>query len=981
MTRYFSGILLLLLAVTGCKKSSDYSLENPYGSKLEVTSDYKKSSFTLPLKSSSSEVVIDKIKVELISLSSGKVINVEASVQFKLGALVCTLRLQRDSTIPDSDYHLRLIHEHPDIPKHNFVVSFRDEMMCGLLSDPDKNYYAGIPGKGTAENPYLLTSENFKTFMYGLFNDVSRGRGLHFKQIVDIKAPETSNSSDGSGYRGEDFAGNYDGGGFTFSFKYTGDRNNSKYTNSGMFATLNSGAKISNLKIVYEINGVNSYAGALAGRSEGSLEIHNVQTEGNIIDANRYAGGLIGAVVGSQGDVLRIENVEFDGSINGTSYLGGLIGAVDGVAVDIKNANSKPYKPVKGNDYVGGLIGSFIGETITISQCALEHSVSQEDEGIVILNASGSKCGGVIGYAKVSQSLNMESVIVDMSVGNFNSPAGVHIGGLLGAMDVRGGKYVNFKNCMVNGFVTGSSYVGGFVGHTYSSGANINFIGRANYMSSNVKGSGNYVGGMFGYAENIIVEPVSEINISTLVKGGERCGGFAGCLLGSKITMNDKFKISSLTNVVGDNSVGGFVGYAGSSDFIGTTVVRFYNDSKIIPSKSSFNKVVYSGKVNSTENNISSSDNAGGFIGYGDKVIINGIVVSASVYGRSCIGGIAGRLSDSKFSDCVSSGEHVQAAGSEAGGVVGYLNSGGMSSVANYTKVKSSGGSVGGVVGAVSSSATTISTVVNMGLVDGAGSAGGVVGSKVKNDQSLKIDGCANYGAIKGNNLENGSMGIGGIIGWVGDRITIEDCANHGPVSSSGNHYKGIGGIAGVLGTDFDPMHPSDSYNNASVLNCINTGTLTGITGASEYIGGIVGFLEEGGGLFDVSLRVDNCLNTANVESDSKANNGGIVGCTSDYNHVYRCLNTGIVRYGNGVVGTHIGTGAADNHDYLYSVKGGNSNENKDYRLTAYITDSNKSNTSTYKGFDFKETWQIGSLNNGYPYLSNCYFQFYVKGE
>lgn len=982
MTRYFSAILLLLMVVTGCKKSSDYSLENPYGSKLEVTSDYKKSSFTLPLKSSSSEVVIDKIKVELVSLSSGKVINVEAGVQFKLGALICSLRLQHDSTIPDSDYQLRLIHEHPDIPKHNFVVSFRDEMMCGLLSDPDKNYYAGLKlGKGTAESPYLIrTSDDFKTFMYGLFNDVSRGRGLYFKQTVDIDAPATSNSSDGVGYRGEDFAGNYDGGGFTFSFEYTGDIHYSKYYHAGMFATLNSGAKISNLKIDYGINGVGCYAGALAGRGEGSIEIHNVKIEGNITNVNEYAGGLIGAVVGSQGDVLRIENVEFKGSIIAEdygSYLGGLIGAVEGVAVDIKNANSKLYQPVKGVSCVGGLIGSFIGETITISQCELKHSVSQEDGGIVILNASDYACGGVIGYAKVSQSLNMESVIVDMSVGNFKYPTGSKIGGLLGAMDVMGGKYVNFKNCMVNGMVSGGSYVGGYVGHTYSTDININFIGRANYMSANVTGSGNFVGGMFGYADYIIVEPVSEINISTLVKGVERCGGFAGSLYGATITMNDKFKISSLTNVVGDNSVGGFVGQAGSSDFKGTTDVTY--NSQTIPSKSSFNKVVYSGKVNSAENNMSNSDDAGGFIGYGEKVNIEGIVVSASVYGRNCIGGIAGRLSDSKIKNCVSSGEHVQSAGSKTGGVVGYLSSGEMTDVINYTKIKSSKGSVGGVVGAVSSTAT-LSTVVNMGLIDGSGSVGGVVGSKAKDNKSFKIKSSANYGVIRGNNLENGSMGIGGIIGWVGDKITIEGCANHSSVSSSGNHYKGIGGIAGVLGTDYEPFHPSDHNNYTTVSDCINTGALTGITNASEYIGGIVGYIEEGISSQQMSMQVENCLNTGNVETDSKSNNGGIVGCTSDYDQVYRCLNTGIVRYGNGVIGTHNGA-AFDKSAYLYSVKGGGSNENKDYRLTAYITASNKSYPETYKGFDFKTKWEIGYHNNGFAYLRNCYFQFIYKGE
>lgn len=984
MTRYFLATLILLIVTSGCEKSSDYSLNNPQGSKLEVTSAYKKSSFTLPLNGNSSEIVIDKIKMELVSLSNDKVITLEASVQFKIGALLCSLYLHPDSTIPDSDYRLRLIHEYPEIPQYHFVVAFRNEMMCGLLSEPTQNFYSGLSGKGTIEEPYIISNSNdFSKFMYGLNKDqINHGRGLYFTQTADIVAPETS-SLDGTGYTGETFAGNYNGNGFSFSFKYTGNNTNNKYINSGMFTILNSGANISNLKITYDINGVYSYAGALAGRSVGSIEVNNLQIEGTIIDANSHAGGLIGAATGSDGDVIRIVNVEFGGAISGKTYLGGLIGATDVVSVDIKNVNSQPYQPVKGTSNVGGLIGSFTGKTITISQCTLKHSVSQEDAGIVCLNASGNNGGGIIGYANITQSFNLESVFVDMSVGNSYSPSGNGTGGLVGNMELYGCKYVNFKNCEVQGVVCGGKYVGGFVGLMKSAGTNINFIGRTNYMFSNVTGSGEFVGGMFGSASHIIVEPVSHIKILSEVKGYSKCGGFSGYLENSGIIVNDKFEIDPLTNIVGSEDVGGFVGYSSVSSFTGKAVVTFNTQS--IPDISSFPRAIFMGKVNSSKNAIVSSKYAGGFIGRGSEVEITGIVVSGSVYGDSYIGGIAGRLDNpKKFRNCVSSGEQVKTTGSYSGGVVGYINSSGkeiqMFNIINYTKVSSSGGSVGGVIGRMSDG-WNLDQLVNMASVEGGGSVGGVVGSKQSEkstNNSHIITSSANYGEIKGNNMESGSMGIGGIIGWLHDKIIIKGCANHGAVSSSGQHYKGIGGIAGVLGVDFDPFHTSDFNNDATVSECINTGKLTGITDASECIGGIIGYMEEGASATDISVRVDNCLNTGNVENNSKADNGGIVGCTSDCNHVYRCLNIGIVRYGNGAIGTH-NSGAFDNHGYLYSIKGSNSSENKDFRLTAYITDSNKSNQSSYKEFDFNKIWDISSLNNGYPYLRNCYFQF-VKG-
>lgn len=183
------------------------------------------------------------------------------------------------------------------------------------------------------------------------------------------------------------------------------------------------------------------------------------------------------------------------------------------------------------------------------------------------------------------------------------------------------------------------------------------------------------------------------------------------------------------------------------------------------------------------------------------------------------------------------------------------------------------------------------STIKNLyvtnGTVNGQDSCGSIVGysyhSTIKNcaNDNVKVTGDTYVGGICGSiysttvtqcrnnapvvcNYERG----GGITGWTKDLSTVSACFNEGSVSTTiGSH---TGGIAG--------------YNNGTLENCLNTGSVSGY----QYVGGICGSN-------NVSGKLDRCIAIGDFGVSNLAGEyvGGICGYNVSTANVYNCVITG----------------------------------------------------------------------------------------
>ena len=132
---------------------------------------------------------------------------------------------------------------------------------------------------------------------------------------------------------------------------------------------------------------------------------------------------------------------------------------------------------------------------------------------------------------------------------------------------------------------------------------------------------------------------------------------------------------------------------------------------------------------------------------------------------------------------------------------------------------------------------------------------------------------------ISGLYINSSSDNYQGLFGYVSGSGKVQNLTVDGTVSGSGNR---VGGVVG--------------YNSGSVINCTNTGSVSG----SEYVGGVVGYNRG---------TVENCYNTGNVSGVGPV--GGVVGSNSGT--VENCYNTDSVSNGTtsgGVVGQNSGSGS-----------------------------------------------------------------------
>lgn len=442
-------------------------------------------------------------------------------------------------------------------------------------------------------------------------------------------------------------------------------------------------------------------------------------------------------------------------------------------------------------------------QSVPIGNSSTKFSGTFDGKNHTISNFKTSgQYSGLFGYVNGAR-------IQNLTVNVTNNAGATSAAGLVGVVNGT----TTIRNCTVNGTISGTHQVGGFVG--FAQGV---------------------------YQDNTLVLPC---NLT-----------IEGCTNNATVTTTSQASDNNRT------SSGGFVGYVNAG---ATVTIKSYIDENGQTKKSTNN-----GKISTT----SSADNkgVGGFVGYSyGKITLTDCVneKNATITGKERVGGLVGYIgkadSDSQKEMVISGCENKATVTSNStndvygiGGIVGY-NSGHKVAITNCINSGAITGTheTAGIIGY--SDHSEISNCTNSGAVSGFATVGGIVG-KMGGGSIVSCKNTATVKASKARDIDgDGNLDgayLGGIAGWIAGNVN--NCYNSGTVTTetSWGYSNIVGGIVGFL------------VNGKTVSYCYNSGTIVG----SSQIGGIIGYLT--GALTTVTYcyhsgRINSVWNENNVAKGS----------------------------------------------------------------------------------------------------------------
>lgn len=970
MNKKFSIFVISIIAfILGACTDDSLYLENESGSTVKDNGHCRITSFEMPHHWKEINSDFNEVDITLISLNSEYKETFKSLVRLHNKKISVNIEIPADKKIHDGTYVMR-----GAIRKKHFearvVVEFKDEMMKSVRLLGSYNGFSN--GDGSEATPYIIASDSdFSTFLNNLSQDTeTSGAGYYFKQTANISIQQQSLIGN-RGFVGKDFAGHYDGGNFTISdLYYSGSFNTDTDTEIGLFKTLKNGASIKCLTVkATSISGVASKGGILAGKATGTVTIDSVTVAGAISLNN--VGNDIGGIIGYAKDAtISITNCHLQIGINyGDEAIGGVIGNAHDSNLNISNIySSKSQFNISGSYFVGGIVGYLYSSSFNISNITLENISDTDNSDLTQISSTtspGGDIGGIAGritYAKPNSEIS--NAIVRCPIGAASDDAKTYrVGGIVGSY-LCDGQTLTLNKCQASGFVRGYTDIGGLIGHCdYTP---ILVIGDKcavevqKTAAVGISGTEN-VGGLIGYMKSTNISFTGESRMSANISGTKNVGGAVGYIEKTTVDVAN-IKIDAEIDINGSENTGGLIGYSYDATII--------SDNKFDYNESGSDKIPLQSKFSPDfAGEVFGGIYTGGAVGYAKNSNVSFIHIAAHVEGsENNVGGVIGFIDNSDCSDHIhyqdlTFASIVTGHKENNAGIAGKLQGKGyMQDCVNYGEINGYGNSTGGIVGYIykPEHSTPLYYCVNIGKVSGKALTGGVVGEMGSVGAWKQINSCANYGEVLGTN-----DGLGGILGGARSKgIEICHCANHGKISGSGS-FKGIGGIAGHMGEDADVFKQE---KNLKIHECSNFGTLANITSKDAYIGGILGYQEEGA-IIEASSQshVYDCYNRGDITTPQDHCNGGIVSYVDYYAVVSRCVNLGMMPddKDEACVGDHKAEWYDHNLYYLDGTGGG-------WKATA-ISKNDIGNQSKYSGFDFTNTWMI---SGGYPALRNCPFQF-----
>jgi len=379
-------------------------------------------------------------------------------------------------------------------PKDSIPENIPDEDLKPIARD-----FSSIwSGKGTAEDPFLVTNEEQLASIAFYVNDSSMTfKDKFFKVTADIAltkawSPIGIFGKNPNGLGNRVFSGSFDGASKTIS----GLTINDTASYSGLFGLIRGGS-ISNVVIKDAKMNVGSVAGVLAGLAD-SVTVENCTVDNAEIKGTEHVGGLVG-----DAKYVTVTNVAVTGTVSGSNNVGGVFGSVqNGALTNLTNSAT-----VSGESVVGGVVGgsSSVGAESSISMALNYGAVSgTKDVGGVaakisttkleksgnygVVTASESQIGNVGGVVAVASNKSVVNEV--FNTGKVTATKMLAAGGVFGSL-----KNAEVTNVFNVGEVAGkATSLGGIAGiidgnSKLESSFNAGVIPNVNYAGT-VAGSG-----------------------------------------------------------------------------------------------------------------------------------------------------------------------------------------------------------------------------------------------------------------------------------------------------------------------------------------------------------------------------------------------------------------------------------------------------------------------------------------------------------
>ena len=868
------------------------------------------------------------------------------------------------------------------------VIYWTDEAVWSAAGKDFNNYT--LSGSGGQDDPYLIQNEwdlAYLSWTIYTKNPIEASHvsstnyyysGIYFKQIADLDLSAYYWQPIGIGRLRDgtsairSFSGSYDGGSHTVSGVFTPAGKSNGYSYQGLFGHVR-GQSSTNLATISNVGVIDSFVqgydrvGGVVGEAYSSSTVTNCYNTGSVNASSNYVGGVVGYAYRST-----VTNCYNTGSVSGLGYVGGVAGRAYGTVTNCYNSGS-----VSGSSYVGGVVG--FASSVTVINCYNTGSV----EGSIYVGGVGGSLDGTVENCYNTGSVSGSS----QSVGGVAGYAIGTVENCYNTGSVKGSRYVGgvvgdasnstVTNCYNTGSVEGSDYcVGGVVGDASSSSTVTNC-----YNTGSVEGSGFYVGGVVGDASS---STVTNCYNTGSVEGSSRAGGVVG-YAGSNSTISNTYYGGDRTLDVGIgsgsgsavkidepveewaknqdwysadavNSDGSLVWSADSPwdfentwEFVSIEAPSYVTNNGYPKLKVFGSQVIYwtDEAVWSAAGKNFNNYTLSGSGSQGDPYLIQSewdlAYLSWTIYTKNPIK--ASHISSS----CYYSGIYFEQTADldlsayywQPIGIVflrdgtsanryfsGYYDGGSHTVSGVFTPAgESNGYSYQGLFGFVGGqSSTNKATISNVGVIDsfvqGYNYVGGVVGF-VSNNST--VENCYNTGSVSGSRNS-----VGGVVGSTNINNIIKNCYNTGSVSGS----KFAGGVVGY------------AFISSTVINCYNTGSVSGdegtggvvgranastvtncyntgwVSSSGDRVGGVVG--ETYNNSSDRGCTITNCYNTGSV-SGSRGQVGGVVGRTESIPGGYsstieNCFNTGSVSGSDSYVGGVVGYASSSTVTNCYNI-------------------------------------------------------------
>lgn len=264
------------------------------------------------------------------------------------------------------------------------------------------------------------------------------------------------------------------------------------------------------------------------------------------------AGTYFGASAGETNNIIG-NSIQFfnEGAVSGENFVGGIIGGIG--VVRYNNPDLKIEYSVSGDTLLNGLLDTDENEKINIAYAPLESDMyTQAPFGKIVnvanVTGSGNYVGGLFGYVGSKTRLALVNKQMSDNTADLDNPYAY-----LKEKDtfaVYNGDSGDLKNAKVI-IITGSRYVGGFVGFLNTGSHEFGYaVNKAKIVSTaNDKA---YVGGFVGYMVagtiygGMSVAYEKATSTTNAYQGKEYVGGFAGYVVSATIrnSISTGFKFS-----------------------------------------------------------------------------------------------------------------------------------------------------------------------------------------------------------------------------------------------------------------------------------------------------------------------------------------------------------------------------------------------------------------------------------------------------